>query len=96
MKSRRGRGALLGLAIGATVGFVAGISDGDDPEGMLSFSAEAKGGMVAVVFGGVGALIGMAVAGEGEHWQPVSPDRIQLGLHHDARRGTGFRVCVGF
>ena len=35
MKSRRGRGALLGLAIGATVGFVAGISDGDDPEGML-------------------------------------------------------------
>jgi hypothetical protein len=62
-----GKGATQGLGIGALTGMVlggvAGFSDGDDPDGIMSFSAEAKAGAGAAGGALAGGLLGLIAGG---------------------------------
>jgi len=79
-RSQRPKGALIGLLAGMATGYLVGLSSGDDPEGQwLGLSAEDKGDMLAVLGALVGAIAGAHVASP-EVWQPVSLDRVRLGL----------------
>ncbi|MFZ4620296.1 MAG: hypothetical protein ACOYNS_07045 [Bacteroidota bacterium] len=51
-------GSGLGLVIGASGGMILGLMSGDDPPGFMSATAEEKGGMLAVVCGGLGIIFG--------------------------------------
>jgi hypothetical protein len=93
--SRRGQGALIGLGVGAIVGAMIGFADGDDPAGFMSFSAEAKAGMLAIVFAPVGAMIG-ALAAPGEQWDSVSAGDVRLGFHRGPDGGTGILLSMRF
>ena len=89
--SRKGSGALIGLGVGAVLGAAIGFASGDDPPGIVSFSAGAKAGMGAIVFGPLGAIIG-AIGAPGEQWQAVPPDKVQLGFSRGPRGENG--VCL--
>jgi hypothetical protein len=61
-----GQGLGIGALSGAALGGLAGLADGDDPEGFLSFSKEAKAGLGAgagVIVGGVIGLLAGAASG---------------------------------
>ena len=60
-KGSIGRGALLGTASGALAGGVIGYAGGDDEPGILSFSAEDKAAIGAILAAPVGALVGIAI-----------------------------------
>jgi len=92
---RRGQGAAIGLAVGAGMGALMGFASGDDPDGIVSFSAGAKAGMGAVVFGLAGTLIG-AVAAPGEQWETVSAQPVQLGFSQGPQGETGFFISARF
>ncbi len=94
-RGNRGKGALIGLGVGAGTGFLLGMASGDDDEGFLRFRAEEKGTIVAVVLAPVGALIGL-LASSGEQWRPVSVGQVTLGLGPEARRADGVFVCLRF
>jgi hypothetical protein len=91
----RGKGALIGLGVGAVMGAMVGYAGGDDPEGMLSFSAGAKAGVGAVVFGAVGALVG-ALASSGEQWESIPNKNVQLGFYPGVAGETGFCIAGRF
>ncbi len=93
--SGHGKGALIGLGAGAVLGAMVGYSGGDDPEGMLSFSAGAKAGMGAVTFGAVGALVG-ALTSSGEQWESIPNKNVQLGFCPGAAGETGFCIAGRF
>lgn len=61
----RGKGALDGLGIGlltgALVGITAGLSGGDDPPGLFSWTAEEKATIGGIFLGALGALVGLPV-----------------------------------
>ena len=56
----RGRSALIGLGIGAAVGFIVGAASGDSckPQDIICFSRGETGALGAVVFAPIGALVG--------------------------------------
>lgn len=60
-----GRGGVeglgLGLLCGALTGAALGLADGDDPQGFISFSAEAKAVMGGIILGGIGGVVGIPV-----------------------------------
>lgn len=96
-KSRKGRGTLIGLGVGAAVGVMAGFVSGDDPCDhrlfgcLFAFTAEQKAAMFGVSLGGIGALIG-AIAAPGARWTavgPAAPPRLALLLTSDR---VGVRV----
>ena len=93
--SRRGQGAAIGLAVGAGMGALMGYASGDDPDGIVSFSAGAKAGMGALVFGLAGTLIGAASA-SGEQWETVSAQPVQLGFSQGPQGETGFFISARF
>jgi hypothetical protein len=67
-------GALLVGGIGAAAGVLFGFSQGDDPQGIFSFTKEEK----AMILGGVGGLAGAAIGAivgssqSAERWEPVA------------------------
>lgn len=75
----RGRGAVRGMlwgaAGGAATGVVLGYADGDDHGGILSFTAEEKAFMFAVVLGSAGAAAGGIVGAlmPGHRWETLVP-----------------------
>jgi len=78
-QSKKSTGALIGLGVGAGLGALIGFASGDDPDGIVSFSAGAKAGMGAITLGALGAIVG-AVASPGDHWQEIPEDKVQLGF----------------
>lgn len=72
-RSRKGRGALIGLGVGAVAGVAIGFAAGDDRCGaglfgcLFTFTAEQKAAMLGVGLGGIGAIIG-SVSAPGAQW----------------------------
>jgi hypothetical protein len=89
----RMRGMGCGLVIGAGVGAIAGLAQGDDSPGIVSFNAPEKAIMFGVLAVPVGAVIG-AIVGV-ERWERVEPARLRVGLL-PVRGGAGVAVSVGF
>jgi len=95
--SRKGRGALIGLAAGAGLGVIMGYASGDDPppSGWISlsptFTAEQKAVLLATLLGVTGALVG-ALVSPGSCWVSIPPDQIRIGYDH--RGAGGPVVCV--
>ena len=102
---RRGRGALIGLAAGAIGGYIWGASsnpDGCQPSeynfcffgaGPL-FSDQESGAMGAVLFSGIGALVGTIVA-PGEKWERITDSRVRVSVA-PARRGAAVALSLRF
>jgi hypothetical protein len=89
---QRGRGALLGLGIGAPIGFAVGfVSIGEDD----LLEPAGAGVILALLFGATGALIGAAVA-PGEQWESVPLDQAFRGFDHGRQRGGGIFVSVSY
>ena len=89
-RSRRGRGALIGLGAGALGGFIWGAASNPDgcqpsPSNPCWFGTEPwysdteSGLMGAVLLGGLGALVGTAVA-PGERWERLSDPRVRVSV----------------
>jgi hypothetical protein len=75
-----GKGALVGAGVGFGAGFIAGLAMGDDPGGIISFTAPQKGLILGIALGGAGAVLGTLV-GLGlntAHWEevPISGGRL--------------------
>jgi hypothetical protein len=88
-----GRRALYGAGIGAVAGAVAVYAGPEEEHHLLT---EAEGvGMLAVLFGGTGALVGM-VAIPGERWEDVPLDSVQISFRPVPGRGAGVFVTVSF
>jgi hypothetical protein len=100
--SRRGRaagiGALVGLGVGAILGYAAGDDcSAPDAPSIVCIEREASAGGVGLVGAGLGALIGFAV-GPGEKWEVRDPGRVQVTVSPSPRRssGVGLALSVGF
>jgi hypothetical protein len=95
-RSRRGRGALIGLGAGVAAAFLVGLASGSDENcTLVCFSAAELGGMLSVLLGPAGAAIGAGLA-PGERWQPVAPDRIRLGPGGAPRPRAAIAFTVRF
>ncbi len=103
--SRRGRGALIGLAAGAVGGYIWAASTNPDggcePEpyafcifGGPLFTDEQSGAMGAVALGGIGAIVGALVA-PGEKWERVPDSAVRVSLA-PVRGGAAVRVSLRF
>ena len=80
------QGAAIGFFIGAPVGALIGLASEDDPSGtFLPFTAEEKAAIGAAVLGGVGAIIGYAIASIGKHDRLL----VSVGPQRDGRFGLG-------
>ncbi len=101
-RSRRGRaagiGALVGLGVGAALGYAAG-DDCNTPDApsIVCIPRPASAGGVGLVGAALGAAIGAAV-GPGEKWEVRDPGRIQLAVSPSPRRsgGVGLSLSIGF
>ena len=79
-KSKKSKGALIGLGAGAALGVMSGLASGDDPDDQwFGMSSETKALWGAVVWGAIGAIIGSAVS-PGDQWQEIPEDKVQLGF----------------
>ena len=58
---RTGRSILIGFAIGATTGALAGFASGDDPPGWFALTAGEKAFGVGLLGAGVGAITGLII-----------------------------------
>ena len=86
---------MIGLGVGVGVGAIIGFASGDDEPGMVSFQAEGKAGIAAVVLGSVGALIGYAAA-PGEQWESVPDSQIILGFGQGSNGERGLFISGRF
>jgi hypothetical protein len=102
----RGRGALIGLAVGAVGGAIYLIADNGasgsacPPESFICFdepffSDRAAAAIGAVFFGGVGALVG-ALIPPGEKWEPVSFRGASVSVTPARGRGAALNVSLSF
>jgi hypothetical protein len=94
-KSQKGKGAAIGLGVGVALGAVIGISSGDDPPGIVSFSAGAKAGVGAVTLGLLGAIIG-ALASPGDEWEEIPSSSIQMGFQISSTGESGIFLTRRF
>ena len=76
----RGRGALIGAAIGAGAGALMGLAAGsDDPGTFIRISAGGKALLAAMVLAPIGAVV-VAAGHPAERWKELPKDRIRLSL----------------
>jgi len=98
-RSRRGKGALIGLGVGAVAGLVlmaAGNSGGCSREPcIVDFSGPEYYAGSALLLGAVGAGIGALVA-PGEKWETVPNDRLRVAVGPTRGGGVRFGVSLGF
>lgn len=101
-RSRRGKaagiGALVGLGVGAALGYAAGDDcDAPDAPSFVCIPRPASAGGVGLVGAALGALIGLAV-GPGEKWEVRDPGRVHLTVSPSPRRsgGVGLALSIGF
>lgn len=89
----RTRNTFVGLGIGLASGAIIGYAAGDDPAGMMSFTAEGKAAASAVILGLLGALVGNLNSTE-EQWEAVSGWGVQPGIKLDSKKeGVIFISC---
>jgi hypothetical protein len=100
--SRRGRaagiGALVGLGVGAALGYAAGDDCGaPDAPSFVCIPRPASAGGVGLLGAALGALIGVAV-GPGEKWEVRDPGRVRLTVSPSPQRsgGVGLALSIGF
>jgi hypothetical protein len=106
--SRKGKGALIGILIGAGASVAVGLAAGDDcsnsPPGddlfsrldrNLCFDSKETGLMTAILAVPVGALIG-ALAAPGEKWETVDVTRVRVGVAPTRGRGLEVRLALSF
>jgi hypothetical protein len=67
----RGRAALYGALLGAAAGVMLGLASGDDPKGIVAFSAPQKAVIGVAYIAPAGALIGVLVGPGPERWTTV-------------------------
>jgi hypothetical protein len=99
-KSRAGRGALIGLAIGTVAGVVTGAAVGDDSPSDCWFCIEPTKPEAALALGLTGAILGAGIGAiigatqHGDRWQPtVLPTaRVQAIGSKDQRVVLGLRI----
>ena len=92
----RGRGALIGTAIGVGAGALIGLAAGsDDQSAFIRLSAAGKAALIAMVLAPVGAVVG-AVVHPAERWEELPKDRIRLSLVPVSGRGAAVSLAFGF
>ena len=95
-KSKKTKGALIGLGAGAVLGYFMGLAGGDDSsDEFFSYSAETKAAVGAVFFGLTGAIIGSAVS-PGDQWQEIPDDKVHLGFGLSPVGGSGIFLTRNF
>jgi len=79
-KSKRGQGALIGLALGAGIGYLSASSGANNPQAAepKDFYYKTRIPAFALYGSGIGALIGWAT--KVERWQAIPLDRVRLGF----------------
>ena len=71
---------MIGLGVGAVLGYFSGLGSGDDPpDEWFGMSAETKAAVGAVFMGLTGAIVGSAVS-PGDQYQEIPDDKVQLGF----------------
>lgn len=100
-RSRKGRGALIGLVAGAGAGAAVGslmVSDCSELEFLCLYPREARDSYIAVSaigFGLLGGVLGAVVA-PGEKWDPVPGDRVRVTVLTGRPRAVGLGVSITF
>jgi hypothetical protein len=92
MRQHMGYGTLIGMGVGAIIGFASGGSSG----GLVTIKAEETAVLGAVFFGAAGLTLG-AISGamsREESWKPVSTQHLSLAIRPDA--GVGFNISFDF
>jgi len=105
-RTHRTRGALIGLAAGASLGAFAGYLSGDDPPRTAGFLSGDLGGpstaaekavVTGVAFGLVGSLVGVIVGWRRtDDWADVPLDRVTLSIAPGPSEGVGLSVAAQF
>ncbi len=95
-KSNSAEGAGIGLLVGAATGAIIGLASGDDEPGFITWTAEQKAGVGAVLLGGVGGVIGL-IAGATittDRWNEVPVDRLRVSFapQRDGRFALGLSM----
>ena len=94
------RGALVGLWSGASFGAVFGYLQGDDPEdNFIRFTAEENAALGAVLFGGLGTIVGtvVGIAAPRSNWNVVSSPSATAAVSVQAPDGRpGVLMTVSF
>ena len=99
-KTQAGKGALIGLLVGGVAGVATGVLV-CAPNPSCEGEDDSLTGLVALFFGGIGALagtgIGALIGGITlvEQWQPIPLDRVSLGISPHGHRGFEFSVSIG-
>ncbi len=101
-RSNWAEGAGIGLLVGAATGAIIGLASGDDPPCPRSgwfcsrWTAGTKAGALAVVFGGVGGVIGLIIGASTttERWVEVPLDRLRVSFapQRDGRFALGLSM----
>ena len=92
----RGRGALIGAALGAGAAVFIGLAAGsDDPGTFIAFSAGQKALLAAIVLVPIEAVIGAAVHPP-ERWKELPKDRIRLSFTPVSGRGAAVSLAFLF
>lgn len=94
------RGALIGLASGSAVGAAFGYAQGDDPEeNFIRFTAEENALLGAVLFGGLGTIVGtvVGIAAPRSSWKVVPSSSATASISLEAPDGRpGVLMTVSF
>jgi hypothetical protein len=100
-RSRKGRGALIGLVGGVAAGAAVGsliASDCSEVEFLCLYPREARHAYIAVSaigFGLLGGVLGAVVA-PGERWDRVPVDRVRVRVLTGPARAVGLGVSITF
>lgn len=94
------RGTVYGLASGAALGAVVGYASGDDPPGQyFSLTAEENAAFAAILFGGLGTVVGtvVGIVAPRSRWEVVSSPSASAGVTLEAPDGRpGVLLRVSF
>jgi hypothetical protein len=95
-RSNGGKGALIGLGVGAVSGAIVGAAGGSCAQDQICIAPRGSEPLIgAVIFGGAGALLGALVGStvHSDRWESVSLSRAKVTL---APRGAGLALSLAF
>jgi hypothetical protein len=98
-KSAAGKGALIGLGVGAATGVIFGVAaSGSDNDSWIDFSSGAWAGGFGLFGGALGLLVG-AIVGSAHHsdrWQPAVLPTVNVQSVGDEGRRVALGVSIRF